>query len=246
MNVRHKAKRFIKDHGADLFSILAGIGVIATGITAYTAGRNAKNEMDGSDERRTRARDVLVPVSVGAGTIACIGAARYCGYKKEESLLAASAVLSSYLARGKRGDLTEEDARDDNSRDFDPTDIEDTGTGEAIFIEDFTGRKFKASMEVVEYAIRKLQEDFEVCNCATLNTFYGLLGLSETSAGDMLGWSVNQSILDPYIDDLDYDSMKDGLTDLGIFIENWIGVGYVIHYPILPISGLAGIGPCNY
>lgn len=238
-------RKIIKDHGADIFSVLAGIGVITTGISAYNAGKNASNESDFKYvESKLDKRYLLRPILFGTGTIGCIGAARYFGLKKEESLLAACSVLSLYSQRKR---VTPEVCEPvGGSGYFDSSDIEDTGTGDVTFIEDFTGRKFKSNMQNVLYSIERLQELFSIGNCATLNDFYELLGIHTTTAGDVLGWSVNQTVLDPYLNEEDYDEMINALVDLRITIKYWEGIGYVIHYPVMPIGGLAGCGPCNY
>ena len=189
-------KKVLKNHGADIFSVLAGIGVIATGVTAYHAGQNAQNQETESDSGETDGQNVLVkPVLCATGTIACIGAARYFGLKKEESLLAACSALALYTKRKESSSDREVEPGSNNIGRFETRDVEDTGTGDIIFIEDFTGRRFKASWECYEYAKRKLQENFSIAQCVTLNDFYGLLNLSETSAGEVLGWTIDQMIM---------------------------------------------------
>lgn len=254
----NKAKKFIKRHGADIFSVIAAIGVFATGVSAFIAGKkiSSQTELRETEElsteagqtdnrkRKSNAKLLVPPVVFGTITLGSIAASRLLGRKREESLLAASAALTAYYSRKCK--LEEKNTgRGEGSR-VPRTDIEDTGRGEMIFIEDFTGRMFKSDMENVLFAIRQLQEDFSIANCATLNDFYELLGVHTTTAGDVLGWSVNQTILDPYLDEEDYDDMTNALIDLRITIKYWEGVGYVIHYPVMPIGGLAGCGPANY
>lgn len=259
----NKAKKFIKRHGADIFSVIAAIGVFATGVSAFIAGKkiSSQTELRETEElsteagqtdnrkRKSNAKLLVPPVVFGAITLGSIAASRVLGRKREESLLAASAALTAYYtSKGRIG-------RNEGDRTYNSTgvcktseerEVEDTGRGEMIFIEDFTGRMFKSDMENVLFAIRQLQEDFSIANCATLNDFYELLGVHTTTAGDVLGWSVNQTILDPYLDEEDYDDMTNALIDLRITIKYWEGVGYVIHYPVMPIGGLAGCGPANY
>lgn len=251
--------RVLSDHKADIFSILAGIGVIATGVTAYSAGKAQGSETtDTDDGEGQRSWKVLIlPVSCGAATIGCIGAARYYGKRTEKELLAASALLASYISSKERerkinGDADRGDTNGEASeRNRELGEIEDTGTGDVIFIEDFTGRRFKASWEAYEYAKRKLQENFSICGFATLNDFYGLLNLSETPAGEVLGWTVDQMILDPFYDgegpySEDQLYYSDALTRLCIEEDNGSNDEVIIYYCILPIGSLAGIGPCNY
>ena len=237
-------KRVLRDHGADIFSVLAGIGVIATGVTAYNAGRNAEIGESDDGEGMRKVHDLLVPVSLGTATIGCIYAARKYGKLKEESLLAACSALAVYARRKEQTSNRESD--DEPERQVNSSrDIEDTGTGDVIFVEDFTGRRFKASWDCYEYAKRKLQENFSVAQCVTLNDFYGLLNLSETSAGEVLGWTIDQMIMDPYYagGDLYYEN---ALTQLCIEEDTDEDGNVIIYYCVLPIGSLAGVGPCNY
>lgn len=239
-------KRFLTNHGADIFSVLAGIGVIATGVTAFNAGKNTisqKNAMHNESEQQLSKRYLLKPVLFGAGTIGCIYGARHYGKLKEESLLAACSTLALYAGRKEQIGNSETEMYD--SRDLETTNIESTGYGDIIFTEDLTGRRFRSSLESVYSAIDLLQNEFERHNFVPLNSFYAYLGIQPTSAGDILGWSVNQSILDPYLDEVDYADMKDALTDLGIFVKDYPVIGWVIHYPVMPLAGIPGVGPCN-
>ena len=254
MNVKQTGKRFRRfmvDHGADIFSVLAGIGVIATGITAYDAGQNAKNQATESESGENDRKSLLIrPVLCASGTIACIGAARYFGLKKEESLLAASAVLASYISRSNTEGGTECNTSNVSTSDDKQVlrrterTVEDTGTGDIIFIEDFTGRRFKASWEAYEHAKQQLQYKFSIAGFVCLNDFYELLGLSETAAGEVLGWTVDQMIMDPYYvgGDMYYE---DALTQLCIEEDDGPDDSKIIYYCVLPIGSLAGIGPCN-
>lgn len=238
-------RKIIRDHGADIFSVLAGIGVIATGVSAYNAGKNAEHESDFKyAESKLGKRYLLRPILFGTGTIGCIGAARYFGLKKEESLLAACAVLASYSGRKKDAEVSE---LVNEPRSITTSDIEDTGTGDVFFIEDFTGRKFKASWECYEHAKQQLQYRFSVAGFVTLNDFYELLGLQETAAGEVLGWTIDQMIMDPfYVGKDDAIYYDDALTHIGIEEDDGPDDSKIIYYCILPVGSLAGIGPCNY
>lgn len=246
------AKKVLRDHGADIFSVLAGIGVIATGVSAYELGKARAEILDDSERSSLSKKSTIAAtttIAFGAGTIGCIYGARHYGKLKEESLLAACTVLASYSARKRGSEQTDvASGKSDNRRNSGSnglTDIEDTGTGDVIFIEEFTGRKFKASWDCYEYAKRKLQEDFSIAQCITLNDFYALLGLSETSAGEVLGWTVDQMIMDPYYagPDMYYE---DALTQLCIEEDTDADGNVIIYYCVLPIGSLAGVGPCNY
>lgn len=241
------AKRIIRGHEADILSIVAGVGVISTGVLAYNAGKTVAmqdfSELS-TEERIYAYLRILAPTMVAAAaTTACIGGSRYFGRKREKCLLETCAILSSYINRGE--ELEKKDTRVRERRSV-QRDVEDTGTGDIIFIETFTGRKIKASMEVYEYAIRKLQDNFSICGIAILNDLYALMNAEETAAGEVLGWTMDQMVLDPDYNIGDDIYYEDALTSLAIQLKKIGDKVYEIHYNILPIGSLAGIGPCNY
>lgn len=241
-----RTKRILRDHGADIFSVLAGIGVIATGVSAYQAGNNAKySGNDASEKECEKLCNLLVPLSCGTATIGCIYAARKYGKLKEESLLAACSTLALYARRKEQAnDRAYEQAASMGVESG--TDVEDTGTGEIIFIETFTDRRFKASIEVVEHALHKLQETFSICGYVSLNDFYSLLGIEETASGEILGWTADQMVLDPDYKPGNFFEYREALTELAIHLSKVDDNTYELHYNILPVGSLAGIGPCNY
>lgn len=255
--IRHKtsprakqaANRMLKTYGADIFAIAAGIGVFATSVCSYYGGKASvlqNDEEPGSAEWFKTQCKILAPTMFATGiTIACIGGSRHYGRLREKRLSEACAVLGAYIASrsDSRGKETNGNRRRNGEHD---QVVEDTGTGDIIFVETFTGRRFKASLEVYEYAIRKLQDNFSICGFATLNDFYALLGIDETMSGEVLAWTSDQMVLDPYYepgDDFIYD---EALTELAIQLRKIGENEYEIHYNVLPIGSLAGIGPCNY
>lgn len=247
------AKRAIRGHEADLLSIVAGVGVVTTGVLAFNAGKTIAVQ-DFSDcsteERIVSCLRILAPtMAVSAATITCVCASRLIGRKREKGLLETCALLSAYISGNER--LEEKDTRGGKGsrvqRDIDLSDVEDTGTGDIIFIETFTGRKIKASMELYEHAIKTMQDHFSICGVVQLNEFYELMTVEETAAGEVLAWTSDQMVLDPdYIPGEDYFCYDDALTKLAIQLHKVGHKEYEIHYNILPIGSLAGIGPCNY
>lgn len=245
------AKRAIRGHEADLLSIVAGVGVVTTGVLAFNAGKTIAVQ-DFSDcspeERIVSYLRILAPtMAVSAATIACIGTSRLIGRKREKGLLETCAILSAYIS-GNEG-LEEKDSRGGNRSGVqrDLSDVEDTGTGDIIFIETFTGRKIKASMQLYEQAMQILQEHFSICGVVQLNEFYELMEVEETAAGEVLAWTSDQMVLDPdYIPGEDYFCFDEALTNLAIQLHKVGPKEYEIHYNVLPIGSLAGIGPCNY
>ena len=111
----------------------------------------------------------------------------------------------------------------------------------------FELEKQKSKLLVMEsWELRKLQEDFSITGYVSLNCFYGLLDIEETEAGEVLGWTMDQMILDPdYRTGNDF-CYEDALTELAIYTHKIDDNNYIIRYVVLPIGSIAGIGPCNY
>lgn len=69
-----------------------------------------------------------------------------------------------------------------------------TGGGDVICYESYTGRYFKSDME----KLRKAQNDFNAWLLsdmyASLNSWFGLIGLQPTTMGDELGWNADQQL----------------------------------------------------
>lgn len=251
------AKRAIRGHEADLLSIAAGVGVVTTGVLAFNAGKTIAVQ-DFSDyspeERIVSYLRILAPtMAVSAATITCVCASRLIGRKREKGLLETCALLAACVDKRKGNDEicssteTVGMSRHRKSEKENTNDIEDTGTGDIIFIETFTGRKIKASMQLYEHAIQTLQEHFSICGVVQLNEFYELMTVEETAAGEVLAWTMDQMVLDPdYIPGEDYFCYDEALTTLAIQLHKVGPKEYEIHYNVLPIGSLAGIGPCNY
>ena len=247
------AKRAIRGHEADLLSIIAGVGVVSTGVLAYNAGKTITMQ-DFSDlsteERIVSCLRILAPtMAVSAATIGCISASRLIGRKREKGLLETCALLSACISGNER--LEEKDTRGGNRsglrRSSVNNDIEDTGTGDIIFTETFTGRKIKASMELYNHAMTVLQDHFSICGVVQLNELYELMTVEETCAGEILAWTSDQMVLDPdYIPGEESFCYDEALTKLAIQLHKVGPKEYEIHYNILPVGSLAGIGPCNY
>ena len=249
---RKSTKRLLRDHGADILSIVAGVGVVTTGVLAYNGGKAAilQDDDDLSNKERILKRGrILAPTIISAGiTIACIGGSRHLGKLRERDLVSACALLSNYIQAQSESNGGEAGIKrsEESNRTVEYSDIEDTGTGEIVFRETFTGRMFKSSMANVKMALSRLQDNFSICGIALLNDLYDFVGIEETQAGEVLAWTTDQMVMDPdYIEGNDF-SYDEALTTLAIQLQKVEDNFYDIHYNILPVGSLAGIGPCNY
>lgn len=105
---------------------------------------------------------------------------------------------------------------------------EETGLGDELFLEEFTGRYFKSSKKAVLEAEKRLNDVYLVKGYARLNDFYALLHLRRTDLGEYMGW-----IMDTDHEKGEWIKFDHMLTDLGITNIS-MGRGYTIRYPIPP------------
>lgn len=214
----NKLLYFIKSHAEDILAITAGALVVATGISSYKAGQ--------SEDKKA----VIPPIIFGTGSVACIAGCRAISKRRQASLMAAGALMAeSYNAYVKSVDMVV----DKNIPIIrpEPSEIEDTGTGDIIFIEDFTGRRFKASKEHVYNAFEKFIQKYADEEHVNLNDLYALLNISTTMSGDMIGWSYSSG---RHFENYSQIDFEDAAYNLGIVIEDYPGLGTVIRYTNIP------------
>lgn len=196
-------KKIVK-HLPVIFSGLASIGVVATGILSVRA--EAKRKEQG--ERKLK--NYILPISVGVATIGCIIAS------KQSSDLLYSTLLTSYIAANKTHQhyvnknielngkekhkevinaVHVEEAQDPEiSVDIflTPTslDFEDPSEEEfRLFYEPISKRYFKSTKDRVIQAEYHLNRNLMIRGWCSLNEFYDLLGIEKTDEGEILGWN---------------------------------------------------------
>lgn len=66
-----------------------------------------------------------------------------------------------------------------------------TACGDTLCFDAFSGRYFKSDRDNLEKAVNKLNRQMRYDEYVSLNDFYDEIGLSHTSAGTLLGWSID-------------------------------------------------------
>ena len=193
----NQLKSFIRRHGPDILSGLATVGV---GVTAWLSGRAAVKISDNErhnlpankkDRFKQTWKYYIPPVLSGLLTVAGIWGSRKMSAGQLSSMVAATGYLVA--SRNKIAKKIE----DANSRFANlerPVSVEETGKGDILCLEAFSGRWFRSSEEAVNDAIRDLDtvyhHDFEQHGFAYagLNDLYSLLGIQTTYFGEQVGW----------------------------------------------------------
>lgn len=207
--------RFFKKNGGTILTCLSAGGVVATGILSGRAAIKAHEKLDkarikewektGKDPSliekvKIVAPDYILPVSVGATTIACMFGANHLDRKQQASLLAASALIEQTYKRYKgkaeellgNGKVETEIAKDvyNNSK-------PELNDDERLFYYNYYhddptsdyGFYFTANKNDVLKAEYELNRTFNIRETVTLNEFLKLLNQDEVEGGNDVGWS---------------------------------------------------------
>lgn len=206
---QNKLKYFIQKHGPDILSGLATIGVGLTAILSGRAGSKITKVLSDGTERSKKEKFkatwkyYILPSVFGVGTIASIWASRKVSAAQLASMTAAVGYLASsreQIQAKLRNDEKEkvQDALISSSKL--PVSFEETGKGDQLCFESYSGRWFLSSEDAVIEAENKIQElydeQLEFTNkgfgssfaCLALNDFYNALGIQTTFFGCQMGW----------------------------------------------------------
>lgn len=215
-------RRNTKTHSSLILSIFAGTGTLATAyLTARASFQAAKvidnhEEIDGghydSSKERLIERTKLVwklyiPSALSAATtITCIVLANRVDAKKIIAAQTAVAVGQRAFSEYRDKVIEEFGARKDEAiRDQlaverlainppPPPDILITGPGNVLCCEVYTGRYFASDMETLRKAQNDLNAKVLAHDYATLNDFYYMIGLGQTSHSSQLGWKAGRQM----------------------------------------------------
>ena len=72
-----------------------------------------------------------------------------------------------------------------------------TGKGDTLCYDALTGRYFKSDIEQIRRAINELGRSMLNHMSITLNDVYYALGLETTKIGEMIGWVIDDGLLEP-------------------------------------------------
>ena len=169
---------------------LSWLGVLGIGITSWLSVKCSRK----ADEK-TDAKDKIAAygpaIASGVVSAACVLGSNHLGNREIAALAAGAAYLSK-----KRDQLMLPDGQkkteDQKGVDIAPWEgpsVEWTGNGTQLCFEAYSGRLFYSSEKAVREAQDALNEMFVTGERVSLNTYYALLGIAETTFGDQYGWN---------------------------------------------------------
>lgn len=151
-----------------------------------------------------------IPTTImGSLTIACIISAHTVNHKRNAALASLYSLteksVREYQAKVIEtiGENKERQVRnavaEQNIKDNPVTtkEVIITGKGEMLCYDTLSGRYFKSDVEKIRQSLNKLSRDLMSDMFISLNDVYYELGLSSTKLGDMLGWHIDDGLIEP-------------------------------------------------
>lgn len=228
------------DNSPVLLTAVGVAGTIGTAILTHRAARKAERTLrDNSPRINNEPRPDLVPrkeafelvwkhyippVLSGTATVGAIVMANHIGTKRAAALAAAYTIsekaYTEYREKviEKLGEKEERQVRNDivqdRVRNNPPTEgnVLMVGSGDHLFIEMYTSRYFRSSIETIRKAVNDINYKINTHGYASLSDFYDIIGLQHTSESDAMGWNGDKLM------DVDYDPVlsEDGQPCVGI------------------------------
>lgn len=206
-------------------TILTGLavgGLVTTVIFTHKAAIKAYDllsveldERDESGEILTRKEIVqltwklyIPAVCMGGATIACIISANSINQRRNAALATVynltRVAFKEYeekvveqIGKNKAAKIKDEVAAEHlKSNPASQTEVIFTGNGEVLCYDELTGRYFKSDIERIRRKINEMNKILLNDMWVNLNDFYYELGLPGTRFGDLMGWSLDQGLVE--------------------------------------------------
>jgi hypothetical protein len=210
-SIARGARKLITDNSPAILTAVAVGGVVATTLFAVKATPQAVRDIQHAESERTEPLNKVEKVqlcwkyyvpaaTMGVMTIACIIGATSIQSKRHAALISAYTLsekaMTEYQEKVKEhfGEGKEQKVRDDiaqdtvNANPVSENKVIVTGAGEHLFMDKKSGRYFKSTVDKVGKAENKLNFELNNNAYASLNDFYGYLGIDHSDMGDELGW----------------------------------------------------------
>jgi hypothetical protein len=160
--------------------------------------------LDTNDKVKLVWKMYIPPALSGALTISVIISANRVGNRRAVAMAAAYALTEQAFTEyrekivEKLGSTKEQRARDEIAQDRidrnppSKAEIFITGNGDVLCYDMYTGRYFSSNMESIKGSLNEVNYMMLHEGYASLNDFYGFLGLPSVSLGEEVGWTTDR------------------------------------------------------
>ena len=220
-NFINDSKKFLGKHSPE---ILTGIGIVGMGCSivnaviatpkAMTLVEQKKEQLDVNHltpkETFLAVWKPYLPSALSfVASSACIIGASAVNYKRNAALGAAYALSERTLIRyrdkvidtlgeRKEREIRDKIAQDDvNNNQPSPKQVVVTSKGNTLCKDMISGRYFRSDIETIKQTINKLNRRLTYDHYISLNEFYGELGLDDIKNGDLMGWNLDNGLIEP-------------------------------------------------
>lgn len=215
----NNTKKYLGKHSPE---ILTGIGLVSMCTSIITSIKVTPKAMCLIEDRKKELSvDNLTPVEtiktvwkpylptflIFIGGATCIIGASAVNYKRNAALGAAYALSERTLIRYRDkvidtlGERKEHEIRDKISQDIinenKPNQIIITSKGNTLCMDTISGRYFKSDIEIIKQTINKLNRRLTYDHYISLNEFYYELGMEGVKNGDLMGWNLDNGLIEP-------------------------------------------------
>lgn len=213
----------VSKNSPTILTVLGVVGLVNTVVMAIKATPEASfiiNDLEESyrqDGLEPNYKDIVkatwkcyVPTVISGGTtIACIIGSNHINIKRNAALISLYSMSDSLLKEYKQkvvetiGKTKERKIKEAIKTDKlqitpeDDTNITNTGKGDTLCYDVFSGRKFRSDIEYIRQTINKLSFELMSEDFITLNEVYDHLGLDNTKMGELLGWHIDDGLIEP-------------------------------------------------
>lgn len=216
-SIAKQAEKFVSDNSPLILTAIGVTGTITTAILTGKASFKAADILSYEVDRRNLHvdeplmtprdaislvwREFIPAIGVGTMTIACIICANRIGTRRTAAMAAAYSLSEKAFVEYKDkvvetiGKNKEQTVRDNVAQDrvranpVGRNEVIVTGGGDVLCMDAYTGRYFESSMETIKKAQNDTNYQILHDGHASLNDFYGRIGLSHIPSGTELGWN---------------------------------------------------------
>lgn len=148
-------------------------------------------------------------VIMGTATIACIIGANSINLRRNAALASVFSITETALKEYQSkvietfGEKKAQGIKDEIAKDKiknNPPKVSEiiiTGKGETLCYEALSGRYFKSDIEKIKRTLNELSRTMLSDMTMPLNEVYYALGLSSTKLGDLIGWHIDDGLIEP-------------------------------------------------
>lgn len=216
-NIAEKTQHLVKAKSPQILTALAVAGLVGTVVLAvkatpqatediYDAKHEKGEELTAVETVQVAWKHYVPATATGLVAIACIVGANTVNTRRQAALMSLYGVTERAFNEYKEkvvqeiGDKKEQVVRDAIAQDHidaaPPVEsrIVDTGFGNTLCRDEYSGRYFRSSMERLRKA--EIDLNFKILHedSVSLNEFYTLLNLEPTKVGDELGWNTDRQL----------------------------------------------------